>query len=457
MDPYPEYYCYLNSPDATVTAMRVWDTRTDRANSLTNNPDPPPPQLIMPHSSYPAGSAVYKVSLSFNMNIQSYAFGTFSCDASKDDRKTTRVSNILVNSNVHSLPADGLVTQTVNEGDTGVEIRMMSHGHDVVGWYRNEERIGTSSRFTASGGTLSINNTVEKSLHEGVYEAITDFQGQPRVQPRHGLKRLIVRSCAANHWGPCGCTGICDNCYNGGVCDDETGRCICPPGFMGTNCLTVKAHMEPVVFRIVTVMDSVINLLVCVMESVKLAGVDRAVRECRCSADACNKVTGECSGQCKSQWVDAYQCLAGVESVTSSKINPNTTSDINCVTQIFRNSSEVLTLNLSRETDQIVNHKIQFVNRTMMGDTEVWRFTASDVKDGDELFCLLLLGDDISASLNGDLGILTGSPGETLEFMADNLEADTEYSFSVAVVREGVNGEGPRGPSVNLRTKCDGK
>ncbi|KAJ8040469.1 hypothetical protein HOLleu_14766 [Holothuria leucospilota] len=192
-NPYPEYDCYLNSPDATVTAMRVWDTRTDKASGPTNNPDPPHPQLIMPHSSSPAGSAVYKVPLSFNRNTQSYAFGTFSCDASKDDRKTTRVSNILMNSNVHSSPADGLVTQTVNEGDTGVEIRMISSGQDVVGWYRNEERIGTSSRFTASGGTLSITNTVEKSLHEGVYEAITDFQSQPRMQPRHGLKRLIVR------------------------------------------------------------------------------------------------------------------------------------------------------------------------------------------------------------------------------------------------------------------------
>ena len=47
--------------------------------------------------------------------------------------------------------------------------------------------------------------------------------------------------------------------------------------------------------------------------------------------------------------------------------------------------------------------------------------------------------------------------GEAQEFVADNLEADTEYSFSVAVVREGVNGEGPRGPSVTLRTNCTGK
>ncbi|KAJ8040471.1 Receptor-type tyrosine-protein phosphatase T [Holothuria leucospilota] len=226
-------------------------------------------------------------------------------------------------------------------------------------------------------------------------------------------------------------------------------------------------------------------------------------------------MTGACQN---SECIPGYMIYAGslscqgVESVSSSKINPNTTSDVNCVTQIFRSSAEVLTLNLSREPDQVVNHKIQFVNRTMMGDTEVWRFTANDVKDGDELFCLLLRGDDISANLSStiieyDLPSLRSpptlraatatsisirwrswdpdrdygdppvvayipyyrkavseewisgtavSPGEgTLEFMADNLEAETEYSFSVSVVREGVNGEGPRGPSANFRTNCD--
>ena len=34
------------------------------------------------------------------------------------------------------------------------------------------------------------------------------------------------------------CHDVCDKCYNGGVCDDKTGNCICPPGFKGQNCLT---------------------------------------------------------------------------------------------------------------------------------------------------------------------------------------------------------------------------
>ncbi|XP_033869556.3 angiopoietin-1 receptor-like [Acipenser ruthenus] len=49
------------------------------------------------------------------------------------------------------------------------------------------------------------------------------------------LTRLIVRKCAAGKWGP-DCKQNCPICLNSGVCHDETGDCICPPGFMGQTC-----------------------------------------------------------------------------------------------------------------------------------------------------------------------------------------------------------------------------
>ena len=48
----------------------------------------------------------------------------------------------------------------------------------------------------------------------------------------------FLPECAAGRWDPPSCTGICDNCYNGGICDDKTGKCVCRPGFTGPNCLT---------------------------------------------------------------------------------------------------------------------------------------------------------------------------------------------------------------------------
>ncbi|XP_018412033.1 PREDICTED: angiopoietin-1 receptor isoform X1 [Nanorana parkeri] len=49
------------------------------------------------------------------------------------------------------------------------------------------------------------------------------------------ITRLIVRRCKAQKWGP-QCNRTCPSCHNGGVCHDDTGECICPPGFMGTTC-----------------------------------------------------------------------------------------------------------------------------------------------------------------------------------------------------------------------------
>ncbi|XP_053512306.1 angiopoietin-1 receptor isoform X3 [Artibeus jamaicensis] len=49
--------------------------------------------------------------------------------------------------------------------------------------------------------------------------------------------RLIVRRCEAQKWGP-DCNRVCTACMNNGVCHEDTGECICPPGFMGRTCET---------------------------------------------------------------------------------------------------------------------------------------------------------------------------------------------------------------------------
>ena len=49
--------------------------------------------------------------------------------------------------------------------------------------------------------------------------------------------------CPPNRWGPPSCNGICDYCYNGGICDDKTGGCVCRPGFSGPNCLNGKVNL----------------------------------------------------------------------------------------------------------------------------------------------------------------------------------------------------------------------
>ncbi|XP_071950708.1 uncharacterized protein [Antedon mediterranea] len=48
--------------------------------------------------------------------------------------------------------------------------------------------------------------------------------------------RLIVRACPSPKWNLPDCQMDCPVCYNGGVCDDRTGVCICPAGFKGDAC-----------------------------------------------------------------------------------------------------------------------------------------------------------------------------------------------------------------------------
>ncbi|XP_062985275.1 angiopoietin-1 receptor [Elgaria multicarinata webbii] len=47
--------------------------------------------------------------------------------------------------------------------------------------------------------------------------------------------RLIVRRCEAQKWGP-ECSSHCPDCKNNGICHEDTGECVCPPGFMGKTC-----------------------------------------------------------------------------------------------------------------------------------------------------------------------------------------------------------------------------
>uniref|UniRef100_A0A8C7C7K9 receptor protein-tyrosine kinase n=1 Tax=Oncorhynchus kisutch TaxID=8019 RepID=A0A8C7C7K9_ONCKI len=73
-----------------------------------------------------------------------------------------------------------------------------------------------------------------KSSDAGLYTA----RSIAGAKPTSAITRLIVRKCKPGLWGP-SCEHSCPRCSNGGVCHDETGECICPPGFKGHTCETV--------------------------------------------------------------------------------------------------------------------------------------------------------------------------------------------------------------------------
>ncbi|XP_072016268.1 angiopoietin-1 receptor-like [Amphiura filiformis] len=122
---------------------------------------------------------------------------------------------------------------TVSIGDS-VDIEMthgMRRASDMAEWRHNGVRLnGTDISAGVQSETYHIANVTH--AHEGVYEAYIGGQ-----RDMGGFSRLIVRGCLAAKFGP-GCESDCPACTNGGICDDTTGVCICPPGFKGTLCET---------------------------------------------------------------------------------------------------------------------------------------------------------------------------------------------------------------------------
>ncbi|XP_071851983.1 receptor-type tyrosine-protein phosphatase mu-like isoform X2 [Apostichopus japonicus] len=67
------------------------------------------------------------------------------------------------------------------------------------------------------------------------------FLGGGYSNNNHAIMNVIIRECDFKLWGT-DCAEECPRCYNGGVCSDKHGACICPPGFSGRHCETVRGR-----------------------------------------------------------------------------------------------------------------------------------------------------------------------------------------------------------------------
>eukprot|EP00057_Strongylocentrotus_purpuratus_P014464 XP_011668938.1 PREDICTED: tyrosine-protein kinase receptor Tie-1-like [Strongylocentrotus purpuratus] len=221
-----EYQCYRSDPDtdALLTFGRSAPITTDRS--------PPEDEIYSPTYSY-----VRVVRFPTGDGWNRDGFGPFYCEASKPDQDVTRVTTFLQRYDAKFISSDGLFTKTVNVNDTGV-IFSMTRRYDpdasdnMITWMKDGSEVLTSF----DGQTqISFLNPIQTS-DKGIYEIYYDNE---RSLNRGGLYRLIIRECPADKWGPPECYGICDKCYNGGVCDDKSGLCICPNNFKGPNCLEI--------------------------------------------------------------------------------------------------------------------------------------------------------------------------------------------------------------------------
>ncbi|XP_030849159.1 tyrosine-protein kinase receptor Tie-2-like [Strongylocentrotus purpuratus] len=141
---------------------------------------------------------------------------------------------------------------------------------NLITWMKDGSEV-----LTSFGGQTQISfpNPIQTS-DQGIYEI---YYNNERNQSRGGLYRLIVRECPAGKWGPPECYGICDKCYNGGVCDDKSGLCICPNNFKGPNCSEI-----------------------CTAGTYG-AGCSQT---CHCAGggSSCDRYSGICTGGCQTGW-----------------------------------------------------------------------------------------------------------------------------------------------------------
>ncbi|XP_063956758.1 angiopoietin-1 receptor-like [Lytechinus pictus] len=228
----PFFECYRNAPDLTAQVYigRYVYTYNDIDDPANDNP--------FSSDSFLAGNPstqVYRVNLDTS---QHRSYGVFYCAAVRNG-EFSAVPTIFLRSDAKFLPRSGRFTKTVNTGDVNVTVDFteVTPIDTIKEWRFN----GTTSPFdTISQNTIFESLTVYTIVgkvdtsDKGVYEI--HLRGE-RGLARAGLQRLIVRACPAGRYNESsGCTQLCSSCYNGGICHDQTGECICPPGFQGDSC-----------------------------------------------------------------------------------------------------------------------------------------------------------------------------------------------------------------------------
>ncbi|XP_041041978.1 tyrosine-protein kinase receptor Tie-2 isoform X3 [Carcharodon carcharias] len=161
---------------------------------------------------------------------QNDSVGIFFCEGRFKEEVTT-ITTVKMSQQAHFFPEVFSVTANKGENVTIRFKRQLQIDADVM-IYKNDA-------FISSVPQDDVAHTVEypfKSVtvdDAGVYSAFL-IGGNVLTA---AFTQLIVRKCEVDKWGS-DCTKHCPVCLNGGVCHDQTGECICPPGFMGERCET---------------------------------------------------------------------------------------------------------------------------------------------------------------------------------------------------------------------------
>ncbi|XP_074062267.1 angiopoietin-1 receptor isoform X2 [Macrotis lagotis] len=131
------------------------------------------------------------------------------------------------------------LTMTVNKGEyVNISFKKVLIKEEDAVIYKNGSFIHSVPKHEVPD-MLEVNVMNTQPQDAGVYSA--RYIGGNLFTS--AFTRLIVRRCEAERWGP-ECQRSCNRCSNNGICHEDTGECVCSPGFMGKTCETAcEEHM----------------------------------------------------------------------------------------------------------------------------------------------------------------------------------------------------------------------
>ncbi|XP_072044702.1 uncharacterized protein [Amphiura filiformis] len=138
---------------------------------------------------------------------------------------TNRVTIPIIKMSASATITPDHYTKTIGIGES-VTLTVTSTVNDVR-WVHNNGDIITDWNNQTD---VTINNV--RLTDAGIYEC---FEEGRREMGEHAIMRLIVRGCPSPKYGS-DCNSNCVTCWNGGVCADDDGTCLCQPGFASTRC-----------------------------------------------------------------------------------------------------------------------------------------------------------------------------------------------------------------------------
>lgn len=170
----------------------------------------------------------YSSSVLWSIDKKREGEGVFFCEG-RVKEEVARITTMKMLQEAHFLP--DLLTITVSKGESATIRFHRQHKTEAdLMIYKNDTFISSVPHNDITN--ISEYHIPSASLdNAGVYAAYLIGQSNSSI----AFTRLIVRKCKAGKWGV-DCTKDCPLCVNGGICHDEWGHCICPPGFMGKQC-----------------------------------------------------------------------------------------------------------------------------------------------------------------------------------------------------------------------------